>query len=262
MRGFFSVCFGRFCVLKKSCMHPNCRRWVLVVSSAPVPKSIIIAIDGFSSCGKSTLAKDLAARLNYRYIDTGAMYRAVTLYFIQHNTDIADAAQVEEALKHTTIEFHHHEETNQSHTYLNGVDCETEIRSLKVAGMVSPVSAISAVRKFLVKQQQQMGTRRALVMDGRDIGTVVFPDAELKIFVTADPAIRVQRRYDEIIAKGLPADFDEIAANLRNRDTIDTTRADSPLTKAADAIELDNSFLSRQEQFEKVYALALEKIRE
>lgn len=226
-----------------------------------MPKPIIIAIDGFSSCGKSTLAKDLASRLNYRYIDTGAMYRAVTLYFIENNIDITQPEVVEEALHHITIEFHHHEETNQSHTYLNGADREADIRSLKVANLVSPVSAISAVRKFLVKQQQRMGLHKALVMDGRDIGTVVFPDAELKIFVTADPGIRVQRRYDEMIAKGLPAQIEDVAANLSNRDAIDTSRADSPLKKAGDAIELDNSFLSRQEQFEKVYALALEKMR-
>jgi cytidylate kinase len=223
-------------------------------------KSIIIAIDGFSGCGKSTLAKALAAKLNYRYIDTGAMYRAVTLYFLENSVDIENPEEIAEALKHITIAFKHNEETNQTDTFLNGEDREIAIRSLKVANLVSPVSAISSVRKFLVHQQKQMGNHRELVMDGRDIGTVVFPDAELKIFMNANDEIRIQRRLDEMQSKGLLGNYDDVAANLKTRDLIDSTREDSPLKKADDAIEIDNSNLTREEQFEIVYKMALEKI--
>jgi cytidylate kinase len=223
-------------------------------------KSIIIAIDGYSGCGKSTLAKAIAAGLNYRYIDTGAMYRAVTLYFLENNVDIANPDEVNEALTSISIEFKHNPDSGQTDTYLNGEDREVAIRSLKVANFVSPVSAISAVRKFLVKQQQQMGRDRSLVMDGRDIGTVVFPDAELKIFMTAEDEVRIQRRLDELQAKGQLGNYDDVAANLKARDQIDTTRLDSPLKKADDAILLDNSNLTREQQFEIVYEMALDKI--
>lgn len=222
-------------------------------------KSIIIAIDGFSGCGKSTLAKALAAKLNYRYIDTGAMYRAVTLYFLENSVDIENAEEVSEALKNINITFKHNPETNQTDTYLNGEDREVAIRSLKVANFVSPVSAISAVRKFLVHQQKQMGPHRGLVMDGRDIGTVVFPDAELKIFMNANDEVRIQRRLDEMQSKGQLGNYDDVAANLKMRDLIDTTREDSPLKKADDAIEIDNSEMTREEQFELVYEMAKKK---
>lgn len=223
-------------------------------------KPIIIAIDGFSGCGKSTLAKALAASLNYRHIDTGAMYRAVTLYFLENGVDIENPSDIEEALKNINIGFKFNPVTNQTDTYLNGDDREIAIRTLQVANFVSPVSTISAVRSFLVKQQQKMNEHRALVMDGRDIGTVVFPDAELKIFMVANDDIRVQRRLDEMQLKGQLGNFDDVAANLRNRDLIDSTRSDSPLKKADDAIEIDNSHLTRDEQFNLVYNLAMEKI--
>lgn len=223
-------------------------------------KSIIIAIDGFSGCGKSTLAKALASSLNYRYIDTGAMYRAVTLYFLENNIDIENPEEVQNALKNITIEFKLNPETNQTDTYLNGEDREIAIRTLRVANAVSPVSAISAVRKFLVKQQQKMGANRALVMDGRDIGTVVFPDAELKVFMIANDEVRIQRRLDEIQSKGQLGNYDDVGANLKTRDLIDTTREDSPLKKADDAIEFDNSLLTREEQFEIIKKMALDKI--
>jgi cytidylate kinase len=220
-------------------------------------KPIIIAIDGFSSCGKSTLARELARKLNYRYIDTGAMYRAVTLYFIENNISIEDAAAIENALKEIHITFIYNSATQQSDTYLNGQNREQDIRSLRVANLVSPVSAISSVRRFLVKQQQQMGSERAIVMDGRDIGTVVFPDAELKIFMTARDDIRAKRRFDELVSKNQSPVLEEVAANLKSRDHIDSTRADSPLKKADDAIELDNSDITREEQFKIVHEWAM-----
>ena len=223
-------------------------------------KSIIIAIDGYSSCGKSTLAKALATKLNYCYIDTGAMYRAVTLYFLENAVDIENPEEVEEALKNINIEFKVNEDNNQTDTFLNGEDREIAIRSLKVANFVSPVSAISAVRKFLVKQQKQMGPNRGLVMDGRDIGTVVFPDAELKIFMTAKDEVRIHRRLDEMQTKGQLGNYDDVAANLQTRDLIDTSRLDSPLRKAEDAFEIDNSEMTREQQFEIVYNLAMGKI--
>ncbi len=232
-----------------------------VLSSYPKVKSIIIAIDGYSGCGKSTLAKALAASLNYRYIDTGAMYRAVTLYILENNIEIENAQEVASALENINISFHVNPSNNQTDTFLNGEDREVAIRTLRVANFVSPVSAISAVRMFLVKQQQLMGDHRALVMDGRDIGTVVFPDAELKIFMTANDEVRIQRRLDEMQSKGQLGNYDDVAANLKTRDLIDTTRIDSPLMKAADAIEIDNSELTRDEQFELVYNMAMEKIK-
>ena len=190
------------------------------------------------------------------------MYRAVTLFFLENAVDIENPKEITEALQQIRIEFKHNPETNQTDTFLNGEDREIAIRSLKVANMVSPISAISAVRKFLVYQQKQMGPHRGLVMDGRDIGTVVFPDAELKIFMTANDEVRIHRRLEEMQTKGQLGNYDDVAANLKTRDQIDTTRLDSPLKKADDAVEIDNSEMTREEQFELVYKMAMEKIGE
>lgn len=217
---------------------------------------ITVAIDGYSSCGKSTLAKQLAAALGYSYVDTGAMYRAVTLYFIRNQVDLFHPEQILNALKHISIEFRINESTQQQETFLNGENIENEIRvNPRVASAVSDVSAISEVRRFLVKQQQAMGNLKGIVMDGRDIGTVVFPHAELKLFVTADPKVRAQRRLDELTEKGQNTTFEEVLANLEKRDYIDSNRADSPLKQADDAVVLDNSTMSRDEQFEWVMKL-------
>jgi len=223
-------------------------------------KNIIIAIDGYSSCGKSTLAKDLAKCIQYHYVDTGAMYRAVTLFLLQNHIDIYHPELVENALQNIQITFEYDKESQSQFTILNGENIENEIRvNPRVAGTVSEVSAISAVRRFLVQQQQAMGKKKGIVMDGRDIGTVVFPDAELKIFVTADPNIRAQRRLEELAEKGQETTFDEVLANLEKRDLMDSTRADSPLIKAADAIELNNSTLSKEDQLEWILKLVQEK---
>lgn len=223
---------------------------------------IIIAIDGYSSCGKSTLAKELARHLGYRYIDTGAMYRAVTLFLIRNQIDIQHPEHVAQALQNIQIEFKLNVENQLQETYLNGENIENEIRvNPRVASVVSDVSAISEVRRFLVKQQQAMGEKKGIVMDGRDIGTVVFPDAELKIFVTADPQVRTQRRLDELKQKGQHTTFDEVMANLTKRDHIDSTRADSPLKQAEDAILLDNSNMSREEQFKVALDLINKRIQ-
>jgi len=219
-----------------------------------MPESkIIIAIDGYSSCGKSTLAKQLSKQLGYRFIDTGAMYRAVALYLLRNQIDIHHPEMVAAALPQIKIDFSYNADTQTQQTLLNGENVEQEIRiNPRVASVVSDVSAISEVRRFLVKQQQELGKEKGIVMDGRDIGTVVFPDAELKIFVTAQPTVRAQRRLDELKAKGQQTTAEEVLANLEKRDRIDSTRADSPLKKAADAIELDNTHLNRQEQFDLV----------
>jgi len=222
---------------------------------------ITVAIDGYSSCGKSTLAKQLAAALKYSYVDTGAMYRAVTLYFIRNQVDLFHPEQITNALQNITIEFKVNVNLNTQETYLNGENIENEIRvNPRVASAVSDVSAISEVRRFLVKQQQQMGKQKGIVMDGRDIGTVVFPFAELKLFVTADPQVRAQRRLDELLEKGQQTTFDEVLANLEKRDHIDSNRADSPLKQADDAVVLDNSNLTREEQFEWVLKLVNQKL--
>jgi CMP/dCMP kinase len=222
---------------------------------------IIIAIDGYSSCGKSTLAKQLAKKIGYHYVDTGAMYRAVTLYLIRNQIDIHHPEMVAEVLPQIKISFGLDEVTQQQFTILNGENIENEIRiNPRVAGFVSDVSSISAVRRFLVHQQQEMGNHKGIVMDGRDIGTVVFPKAELKLFVTADPVIRANRRLEELAEKGQTTTFDEVLANLEKRDHIDSTRADSPLMKAEDSIILDNSNLSREEQLEWVLGLVNEKM--
>ena len=221
-------------------------------------KRIIVAIDGYSSCGKSTLAKALAKTLHYAYLDSGAMYRAVTLYFLDNQLDYNDPAVVETALQN--IEIHFERIEGQNRTFLNGVDIERAIREMRVSEHVSPVSAISAVRRAMVRQQQAMGKRRGIVADGRDIGTVVFPDAELKIFLTADPDVRTSRRHLELAAKGIDADWHEVQRNLLERDRIDSTRADSPLRQADDAVVIDNTLLSEEQQLEKSLKLAKERI--
>ncbi|MCC6460201.1 MAG: (d)CMP kinase [Saprospiraceae bacterium] len=215
---------------------------------------IIIAIDGHSSCGKSTLAKGLAKALHYAYLDTGAMYRAVTLYFLNQQIDYNDPAAVEKALQH--IEIHFERIEGQNHTFLNGVDVERDIREMIVSEHVSPVSTLSAVRRAMVAQQKAMGRRRGIVADGRDIGTVVFPDAELKIFLTADVDVRTSRRHLELAAKGIDAEWDDIRRNLLDRDRIDSSRADSPLRQADGAVVIDNTLLSEEQQLAKALELA------
>lgn len=224
-------------------------------------KDIIIAFDGHSSCGKSTLAKQVAKELNYTYIDTGAMYRAVTYWaiknnFIQNKNIDSDALKL--SLNELEITFQK-DNTGKQFTYLNGKNIEKEIRSLEVSNSVSYISELDFVRKKLVALQQAMGKNKRIVMDGRDIGTVVFPKAELKIFMTADVDVRAQRRYKELIEKGEHVQFEEVKANIEQRDKIDQNRAISPLKKAEDAIVLDNSNLSRQEQFDIVMNLIYEK---
>lgn len=221
-------------------------------------KRIIVAIDGYSSCGKSTLAKALAKSLHYAYLDSGAMYRAVTLYFLDNHLDYNDPAVVEMALNN--IEIHFERIEGQNRTFLNGEDIERAIREMRVSEHVSPVSAISAVRRAMVSQQQKMGKRRGIVADGRDIGTVVFPDAELKIFLVADPDVRTSRRHLELAAKGIDADWHEVQRNLLERDHIDSTRADSPLRQAEDAIVIDNTLLSEEQQLEQSLNLVKESI--
>ena len=217
-------------------------------------KKITIAIDGHSSCGKSTMAKDLARRVGYIYVDTGAMYRAVTLFALRHQFFAADGSVMTDALHalmpQINISFRLNAETGRPDTYLNDECVESEIRSLEVSNHVSPIAAVPFVREALVAQQQLMGKDKGVVMDGRDIGTTVFPDAELKIFVTASAHVRAQRRYDELQQKGMPADFDEILRNVEERDYIDSHREVSPLRKADDAIELDNSTMTIEEQNE------------
>jgi CMP/dCMP kinase len=214
-------------------------------------KKIIITIDGWSSCGKSTLAKQLAKTLNYVYVDSGAMYRAITLYFLRNHVDWTDKKEVKDALKNISLEFVFNEKSQQSEIYLNEENVEYVIRDLVVAEKVSDVAAIKEVREFAVAQQQKMGKGRGIVMDGRDIGTVVFPDAELKIFMTADNAIRVERRFKELYEKNPNITIDEVKANLEMRDYIDSHREVSPLRKADDALILDNTNLTEKEQFQK-----------
>ena len=219
---------------------------------------ITIAIDGFSSTGKSTIAKQLAKYLGYVYVDTGAMYRAVALYALNQGFIGEDFFEVEKLvanLDDVEIRFKYNPQTGVSETYLNGQNVETAIRSFEVSGYVSKVAEISEVRAKLVKEQQKMGKNKSIVMDGRDIGTVVFPDAELKLFITSKPEIRAQRRFEELTNKGEKVTFEEVLANVTERDYIDTHRADSPLIKADDAIEIDNSELTREEQFEQILQL-------
>ena len=215
-------------------------------------KKIVIAIDGYSSCGKSTMAKNLARQLGYVYVDTGAMYRAVTLYALRHQLFKADgevdAASLQQAMPDIRISFQFNAQTGKPDTYLNDELVEQEIRTMQVSEKVSKIAAFPFVRTALVAQQQRMGMDKGIVMDGRDIGTVVFPHAELKIFVTASAEVRAQRRYDELQQKGMPARYDDILKNVQERDYIDSHREVSPLRKADDAIELDNSNLTIDEQ--------------
>ena len=213
-------------------------------------KKITIAIDGHSSCGKSTMAKDLAREVGYVYVDTGAMYRAVTLYALRHDLFEADGAVKEEALREamSLITIDQRLVDGKTTTFLNGENVEREIRSLEVSNHVSPIAAIPFVRTALVAQQQAMGREGGIVMDGRDIGTTVFPDAELKVFVTASAEVRAQRRYDELLQKGMPADYDDILKNVQERDYIDSHRDVSPLRQADDALLLDNSAMTIPEQ--------------
>ena len=223
-------------------------------------KKIIITLDGYSSCGKSTLAKQMAAHLNYVFIDSGAMYRAITLYFIRHRIDVTNSDAVIEALTHIHLAFKLNEQTGRADMYLNNENVEEEIRGLEVSNNVSQVAALEPVRIFSVAQQQLMGTQKGIVMDGRDIGTAVFPEAELKIFVTASPEVRVERRYQELVAKDPVITKAEIQANLEMRDHIDSTREFSPLKQAHDALVLDNSSLTRDEQLELALSWAQERI--
>lgn len=224
-------------------------------------RKINIAIDGFSSCGKGTLAKALAKSLHYVFIDTGAMYRAVTHSLLENLIDINNIEAIEKHLPSLSITFNYQPEKNYYHTILNGSDIESEIRGMEVSNLVSPVSKINAVRSFLVHQQRQIGADKGVVMDGRDIGTVVFPDAELKIFMTAKPEIRAQRRLDELRQKGDElTTFDEVLHNLNERDRIDSGRENSPLKAASDALVIDNSFMTRDEQFHHALELALKVI--
>lgn len=215
-------------------------------------KKITIAIDGFSSCGKSTMAKDLAREVGYIYVDTGAMYRSVTLYALRNgffaDDNSIDTEGLEKEMENIKISFQLNPETGKPDTYLNGECVEKEIRSMEVSSRVSPIATLPFVRTALVAQQQRMGQDKGIVMDGRDIGTTVFPDAELKIYVTASAEVRAQRRYDELQAKGMPADFEDILKNVKERDYIDSHREVSPLRKADDALELDNSNMTIAEQ--------------
>ena len=225
-------------------------------------KKITIAIDGHSSCGKSTMAKDLAREVGYVYVDTGAMYRSVTLYALRNGIfkevrgengevrDVIDEEALRQQMPNIQISFKFNAETGRPDTYLNGELVEDKIRTMEVSNHVSPIATLGFVREAMVAQQQQMGKDKGVVMDGRDIGTVVFPDAELKIFVTASAEVRAQRRYDELKGKGMEADFDEILKNVQERDYIDSHREVSPLKKADDAIELDNSHMTIPEQKE------------
>ena len=230
------------------------KEYILIISthfSKNSMKKITIAIDGFSSCGKSTMAKDLAREIGYIYIDSGAMYRAVTLYSIENgifNDSSIDTETLKNCIDDIHISFRINPETGRPDTYLNDVNVENKIRTMGVSSKVSPISALGFVREALVAQQQAMGREKGIVMDGRDIGTTVFPDAELKIFVTASAEIRAQRRYDELKAKGQEADFNDILENVKQRDYIDQNREVSPLRKADDALLLDNTNLTIQQQ--------------
>lgn len=227
-----------------------------MLSLPSMRKNIVVAIDGYSSCGKSTLAKALAKKLGFIYIDSGAMYRAVTLYFLRNNVDLTNHDAVIDALQH--IELNFHSKDYESHITLNGEEVSDEIRLMPVSEAVSPVSAIKEVRREMVKQQQRMGKSKNIVMDGRDIGTAVFPDAQIKFFMTADPKVRAERRYKEMVAKGDNSiTLEEVFENLAHRDYADTTREESPLTRAEDAIVLDNTDITQEEQL----AFAIEKVQ-
>lgn len=222
-------------------------------------EKIIITIDGWSSCGKSTLAKQLARKLGYVYIDSGAMYRAITLYFLRNNIDWSDEREIRDALKNINLEFICNEQSGQSEIYLNGENVEYIIRDLIIAEKVSEIASLKNVRKFAVSVQQKTGVNKGIVMDGRDIGTTVFPDAEIKIFMIADESVRVERRFTEMFEKNPNITLMEVKDNIAMRDYIDSNREVSPLRKAPDAIELDNTHLSEKEQLD--FALKLVKRR-
>lgn len=224
---------------------------------------IKIAIDGYSSCGKSTLAKQLAAKLGYIYVDTGAMYRAVTLYCMERHIieeEEVNSQKVVACLDEIDISFRFNEELNKHETFLNGRNVEQEIREMDVSSLVSKISIIKEVRQKLVKMQRSIGTNNGVVMEGRDIGTVVFPDAELKLFLTANKEVRTRRRYEELKAKGLEITMEEISQNLDNRDHADTSRKENPLVQAKDAIVLDNTNINEQEQLEFALKLVEERL--
>jgi cytidylate kinase len=222
---------------------------------------IIIAIDGHSSCGKSTVAKALSKTLGYTYIDTGAMYRAITLFFLQHHIDYQNHIAVADALKDIRLSFVKSASDEMPQIHLNGINVEDLIRSLEVAGHVSAVAAIPEVRAFAVKQQQEMGKAKGVVMDGRDIGTTVFPNAELKIFMTANPEVRAERRYKELMESNKLATYQEVYDNLIQRDELDSSRSVSPLRKADDAVEVDTSHITREQQLSFILDLAEARIK-
>lgn len=223
-------------------------------------RKIIIAIDGYSACGKSSTAKRVAAALNYGYVDTGAMYRSVTLYFIEHYIDLTNPKSISKALDSIDINFHHNESAGQNETYLNGLNVEDKIREMEISQKVSEVAAIREVRLAMVKQQQKMGRSKGVVMDGRDIGSVVFPDAELKIFMTADFDVRAERRQKELFDKDRLVDLDEVKENLRKRDKIDTSREESPLIKPKGSVEVDTTHMFLEEQVDHIVQLATTKM--
>lgn len=217
-------------------------------------KNIVVAIDGYSSCGKSTLAKALAKKLHFIYVDSGAMYRAVTLYFLRNNVDLNNTEQVKEALKNIHLNFHSRD--YETHITLNDEEVSQEIRLMPVSQNVSPVSAIREVRKEMVAQQQRMGRSKNIVMDGRDIGTAVFPNAQVKLFMTADPKVRAERRYKELLPNNPDITLEEVFENIAHRDYSDTTRKESPLVRAEDAIILDNTNITPEQQLQ----FALDKV--
>jgi cytidylate kinase len=222
-------------------------------------RKIVIAIDGYSACGKSTTAKQVAGILGYRYIDTGAMYRAVTLYFLDHHVSFTNPKEINKALQQISIAFKVNSK-NTTETYLNGLNVEKEIRKMRISQQVSQLSTIKEVRAAMVEQQRRMGKEKAVVLDGRDIGTVVFPQAELKLFMTADIAVRAFRRQKELMEKDQLIDIDEVIVNIQQRDQIDTTRTESPLRQADDAIIIDTTNITIDEQVDEVVRLALAKL--
>lgn len=223
-------------------------------------RKIIVAIDGYSACGKSSTARRVAAALNFGYVDTGAMYRAVTLYFIENYVDLTNPKSVSKALDNIEITFHHNEATGQNETYLNGLNVESKIREMEISEKVSEVAALKDVRDAMVKIQQKLGRPKGIVMDGRDIGSVVFPNAELKIFMNADFDVRAERRQKELFDKDQLVDLDEVKENLRKRDKIDTSREISPLVKPDDSVEVDTTHMFLEEQVDHIVQLATAKM--
>ena len=253
--------YGLACLIPDLKFLPNDFEIVLFspIFAYSMSKKIIITIDGWSSCGKSTLAKQMAEKLGYVYIDSGAMYRAITLYFLRNHIDWTDKSAVKDALKHIHLHFEYTEKSQQSEIILNDENVEYVIRDLVIAEKVSEVATIADVRKFAVKQQQRMGSQKGIVMDGRDIGTTVFPDAELKIFMTADISVRVERRFKEMFQKNPNITIEEVKSNLEMRDYIDSNREVSPLRKADDAVLLDNTHVTMEQQLTFALKLVKEK---